>query len=199
MVPPGRSRFLLPSPGPYQPEIVAAREATSPASLVERARHEVAHAVVAVALGGVVLECTTMETQVSGGHVTFVVPVGDVDRALWVDLVTCLAGFRAFGGDDSRRLRRTCRDDVIEAAGLAAQLVAAGGRYGDHEATVTNLIRAAAEEADRLLAMHATAVDELVGALQVRRALDHATIATAIGVQPGEALRDPSDPVHRNR
>ncbi len=61
---------------PYQPEIVAAREATSPASLVERARHEVAHAVVAVALGGVVLECTTMETQVSGGHVTFVVPVG---------------------------------------------------------------------------------------------------------------------------
>ncbi len=51
---------------------------------------------------------------------------------------------------------------------------------------MTNLIRAAAEEADRLLAMHATAVDELVGALQVRRALDHATIATAIGVQPAK-------------
>ena len=133
------------------------------------ARHEAAHAVIALAMGASIHEAVIYPARdgegSSSGNVDHIGPLADSETQLWASLHISLAGMVL----DHRCGRRDggSAADVHHADLAALQLISAGIRPPgyDGEMTTVSLIAAATTAVGDLLDVHAGAIDRIADAL----------------------------------
>lgn len=130
-----------------------------------RARHEAAHAVVALAFGMTVHRVDILMRNNSGGQVHWSAPDSTlrapVDQ-MWARIVIGLAGMVVEHGDD---IHDSGPDDDIRNAMLCAMKIICIGRrphsYQNGEFTVEGILTAASKEAERILDRNAEIVERI--------------------------------------